>query len=116
MAIRGVFSSSLHLDHELLRRGYGLSFGECLDLIARKYGTFLLHRFLGRGPSHLESLSSCFHFLDGFGPASLQRIVCGTGFFREVLAKGGSVLDVGANIGHFAYVCHHLLGAGRHLN
>lgn len=106
---------SLRLDFELLFRVRDLPILAKLALILRKYLHYLVGRGAGATPRERRStvFGAPFCCDDPLGLASLQRVYCDSYRLREHLPARPVVVDVGANIGQFAFFARQYLGAAR---
>lgn len=106
---------SLRLDLTLLFRVGGIPLPAKVALILRKYLQYLIGRVAG--PAEKGSCTTVFGAsfccADPLGLASLQRVYCDSYALKGYLPARPVVLDVGANIGQFAFFARQYLEAAR---
>ncbi len=104
---------SLRLDCRLLFSVRGLPILAKLALIQRKYSHYLLARSTGPAQRCTSVFGASFCCEDALGLASLQRVYCDSYRLKQYLPARPVVIDVGANIGQFAFFARQYLDAAR---
>ncbi|WP_162605095.1 FkbM family methyltransferase [Geomonas oryzae] len=84
-------------------------------MIQRKYLHYLASRISGPGqrPRCATVFGAPFYCDDPLGVASLQRVYCDSHHLKDYLPNRPVVVDVGANIGQFAFFARQYLEAAR---
>ena len=105
---------SLKLDYEFVFHVPGIPISRKFELIVKKYWNALGDILFGfKGVKRVSVLGRNYYYDEVYGLASLQRVYCASYGLKRLLPDHPVVVDVGANIGQFAFFCSHYLQAER---
>jgi FkbM family methyltransferase len=105
---------SLQLDYEFIFHVPEIPVLQKVVFILKKYGVFLKNFLFGL--NHVNSATVFgrkYFYNEVYGLASLQRVYCASHALKKLLPESPVIVDVGANIGQFAFFCRHYLQAQR---
>jgi FkbM family methyltransferase len=107
-------SWSLKLDYEFMFRVPDIACLQKVVFILKKYGIFLKSRLWGLADlNSITVFGLDYYYNEAYSLASLQRVYCASHKLKGLLSDHPTIVDVGANIGQFAFFCRHYLKAGR---
>lgn len=94
-----------------------LSIGDRFAFVFKKYISFAAAALNFKKSTRKCKISGdYFYFAGESGLASLQRVYCDSAPLAEYVKPGSTIIDVGANIGQFAYFSSHYLKASKVLS